>query len=195
MDGPTDAELMVRVSAGDHEAFALLVDRHKDALVNYLTHITGHRDRAEDCAQGAFVRLWELASRYREEGKFAPYLYRIATNLARNEASRTRVRNLLLLRFGDRPEREPAVLSPLAVVQQNELQREVVAALRSLPLSCRAAVVLREVHGWSYVEIAGSLGCSEGTVKSRISRGRDFLRRRLLPWWKGTEGCEPRRAY
>jgi RNA polymerase sigma-70 factor (ECF subfamily) len=75
------------------------------------------------------------------------------------------------------------------------LQREVAAALESLPMAYRAAVVLREVEGWSYQEIAASLGCSEGTVKSRIARGREALRKRLLPWWNGVPEREPRRAY
>jgi RNA polymerase sigma-70 factor (ECF subfamily) len=195
MDGPTDAELMARVSAGDHDAFAAIVDRYRDSLVNYLSHMTGSRDRAEEHAQAAFVRLYESAPRYREEGKLAPYLFRIATNLARGEAMRSRVRDVLLLRFWSGETSTTDRESPLAEVERLQLQRDVAAALESLPMAYRAAVVLREVEGWSYQEIAASLGCSEGTVKSRIARGREELRKRLLPWWKGVPEREPRRAY
>jgi RNA polymerase sigma-70 factor, ECF subfamily len=195
MAGPTDAELMARVSAADHEAFALIVERYKDSLVNYLSHMTGSRDRAEEHAQAAFVRLYEGASRYREEGKLAPYLFRIATNLARTEAVRSRLRELVLLRFWSRNERTAEEESPLGDLQRRELQREVAAALASLSMAYRAAVVLREVEGWSYQEIASALRCSEGTVKSRIARGREELRKRLRPWWNGVSQREPRRAF
>jgi RNA polymerase sigma-70 factor, ECF subfamily len=195
MDRPSDAELMARVSAGDHDAFAMIVDRYKDSLMNYLSHLTGNRDRAEEHAQAAFVRLYESAPRYREEGKLAPYLFRIATNLVRSETVRSRVRDVLLLRFWSGKESTSEEESPLAELQRRQLQREVAAALESLPMAYRAAVVLREVEGWSYQEIAASLGCSEGTVKSRIARGREALRKRLLPWWNGVPEREPRRAY
>lgn len=195
MTAPTDAELMARVCAGDHDAFAMIVERYKDSLVNYLSHMTGNRDRAEEHAQASFVRLYETAPRYREEGKLGPYLFRIATNLARTDAMRGRLRDLLLLRFWSLDDRTPDEESPLADLQRRDLQREVAAALASLPVAYRAAVVLREVEGWSYQEIAASLKCSEGTVKSRIARGREQLRRRLLPFWNGVSEREPRRAF
>ncbi len=195
MAGPTDAELMARVSAADHDAFAILVDRYKDSLVNYLLHMTGSRDRAEEHAQAAFVRLYESAPRYREEGKLAPYLFRIATNLARTEAVRNRLRELMLLRFWSRDGRTPDEESPFGDLERRELQREVAAALASLPVAYRAAVVLREIEEWSYQEIAAALACSEGTVKSRISRGREELRKRLRPFWNGVPEREPRRAF
>ena len=193
MAAPTDAELMARVCAADHDAFAVLVDRYKDSLVNYLSHLTGSRDRAEEHAQAAFVRLYESASRYREEGKLAPYLFRIATNLARTEAVRTRFRELALLQFWRPADRSEE--TPLGDLEQHELQQQVSAALASLPVAYRAAVVLREIEGWSYQEIAASLRCSEGTVKSRIARGRDELRKRLRPFWNGVPEREPRRAF
>jgi RNA polymerase sigma-70 factor, ECF subfamily len=195
MGGSTDAELMARVSAGDHDAFAAIVDRYKDSLVNYLSHMTGNRERAEEHAQAAFVRLYECVPRYREEGKLAPYLFRIATNLARTEAMRNRFRELLLLRFWSRNGHTGEGHSPFGDLERHELQQEVAAALAALPVAYRAAVVLREVEGWSYQEIAASLGCSEGTVKSRIARGREELRKRLLPWWNGVPEREPRRAF
>ena len=83
-----DADLMARLRAGDRDALGDLVERHKDALVNYLTRLTGRRERGEELAQEAFVRLLQAVPRYREEGKLLPYLYRIATNLARSEDRR-----------------------------------------------------------------------------------------------------------
>lgn len=194
MHETNDAELMTRTRSGDHDAFAMLVDRHKHPLVNYLTHMTGSRDKAEEFAQEAFVRLYESANRYNEQGKLAPYLFRIATNVARGEAARNRLRNALLLRFLTRDEAIDDE-SPHRRVLAGEVRDQVTAALESLPVAYRAAVVLREIEGWSYDDIAQALGCSEGTVKSRISRGRDELRKRLSHYWNGVQASEPRRAF
>ena len=191
----TDAELMLRTRAGEHDAFAEIVDRHKDGLVNYLTHLTGHRDRAEDFAQEAFVRLYESAARYDERGKLAPYLYRIATNLVRSDAVKNRVRQMLMLKFNHADEKTSDRVSPHGVLFEREVQEQVALALDALPVAYRAAVVLRDIEGWAYQEIAASLGCNEGTVKSRIARGRDELRRKLNRYWNGAPASEPRRAF
>jgi RNA polymerase sigma-70 factor (ECF subfamily) len=195
MHEQSDAELMLRTRSGEHDAFATLVDRHKDALVNYLTHLTGHRDRAEDFAQEAFVRLFESSARYDERGKLAPYLFRIATNLVRSEAVKQRVRQMLLLKFVQPEEKTTDRVSPHGVMFEREMQQQVSKALEAIPVTYRAAVVLRDIEGWSYQEIAASLGCTEGTVKSRIARGRDELRNRLTRYWNGVPAREPRRAF
>ena len=85
---PTDGELMSRVRSGDDSAFELLVDRHKNSLVNYLTKLTRCHDRAEELAQESFLRIFQTAGRYRERGYFSAYLFRIATNLLRSEQRR-----------------------------------------------------------------------------------------------------------
>lgn len=195
MHEPTDAELMIRTRSGDQDAFGLLVDRHKDSLVNYLTHLTGRREHAEEVAQESFVRLFQHAARYDERGKLAPYLFRIATNLVRSEAVRGKVRQLLLLQFGNRSESSPERETPHGVLFEREMREQVQRALADIPTTYRAAVVLRDIEGWSYQEIAASLGCTEGTVKSRIARGRDELRRKLSHYWMGASNSEPRRAY
>ncbi|MEO8503131.1 MAG: RNA polymerase sigma factor [Acidobacteriota bacterium] len=184
----SDSQLMARLKSGDQTALGSLVDRHKDCLVNYLARITGHRDRGEEMAQEAFLRLFQTASRYREEGRLLPYLYRIATNLARTEERRER-RFRLFSQVSIRapyPMSEPhSHASAPARLLQQEAQREVQRALSELPLQFRAAVVLHGVEGWTYQEIARSLGCSEGTVKSRVHRGHLRLRERLRSYWKG----------
>jgi RNA polymerase sigma-70 factor (ECF subfamily) len=180
-----DGELMAQVAAGDREALALLVDRHKDRLVNYLTRLTGHRDRAEELAQDTFLRLFQSSSRYREEGKFLPYLYRIATNLARSEDRRERRARW----FASLPHTEAADPVAETGLLREEGGRALRAALRGLPLAFRVPVVLFAVEGWSQKAIAELLGCREGTVKSRIHRGRERLRRALAPYYLGSEGA------
>jgi RNA polymerase sigma-70 factor (ECF subfamily) len=182
----SDSALMERLRAGDRAALTALVDRHKDCLVNYLARLTGQRDRGEELAQESFLRLFEAAPRYREEGRLLPYLYRIATNLVRSEERRLRRFRLFSLVNPHGPSGmaySPAA-APARLLQQ-EAQREVQRALAELPLHYRAPVVLHGVEGWTYQAIATLLGCREGTVKSRIHRGHQRLRERLRGYWKG----------
>jgi RNA polymerase sigma-70 factor, ECF subfamily len=182
LEEPSDAELMARVREGDRDAFTDLVDRHKDAVVSYLTRLTGDRDRADDLAQETFLRLFRAAADYTEQGYLRAYLYRIATNLVRSEERRAR-RLRLLMPFLPRGEHaEPA--APSGLLRQ-ELHREVAAAVAKLPLNYRVPLVLHEIEGWSYVDIAQEIGCREGTVKSRVHRGRQQLKAKLEPYWNG----------
>src|SRR4029453_388942 len=111
---------MAREGQGDAQALGLLVDRYKDAIVNYLTRLTGNRDRGEDVAQEAFLRLYQAAPRYREDGRRAPYLYRIATNLVRTEERRRRRFRLVsgLLAVSE-PRHHPAT-GPSRLLRQEE---------------------------------------------------------------------------
>jgi RNA polymerase sigma-70 factor (ECF subfamily) len=214
----TDDALMKRVREGDDDAFGEIVDRYKDSLVNYLTHLVRSRDRAEEIAQDAFVRLYRNAANYVDQesrraappeaadsdaavraprggatnaaarGRLGPYLFRIATNLTVTEIRRARRWGLLLPRL--QASTSTVTPSPDANLITGEIQRHVNAALERLPLKFRAPLVLFEIEEWSYEAIAAALDVRIGTVKSRISRARDLLRRQLAPWWKGGHNHE-----
>jgi RNA polymerase sigma-70 factor (ECF subfamily) len=187
-----DDELMSRVRGGDDEAFGAIVDRYKDSLVNYLTHLVRSRERAEEVAQDAFVRLYRNAEKYKEQEKLGPYLFRIATNLVVTEARRQKRWSLLLPRLhASARQNAPAADVP---VLTDEIQRQVNAALERLPVKYRAPLVLFEIEEWSYEEIARTLEVRSGTVKSRISRARDLMRRHLAPWWIGDNNHERNRT-
>lgn len=176
-----DGELMQRTAAGDRDAFTVLVDRHKDGLVSYLARLTGCRDHAEDLAQESFLRLYQRAARYDDRGHFKAFLYRIATNLVRSEARRER-RFRLLAPFlpaqeTQRPEAAHRVL-------REEAQRKLSEAVTRLPLDYRVPLVLHEIEGWPYHEIAEQLRCRVGTIKSRIHRARKRLKEQLAPYWQ-----------
>lgn len=178
----SDAELIAGAKAGEAEAFGEIVDRHKDALVGYLCRLLGNRERAEDIAQEAFLRLYQHSQRYQERGQLKAYLFRIATNLVRSEERRAfrwdRIRQFLLPPASGTPAQERHLL-------EVELRSELLQAIAALPLRYRAPLVLREIDGWRYRAISQALGCSEGTVKSRIHRARALLRQRLEPYWRG----------
>ena len=178
-----DAALMARVQVGDRQAFGHLVGRYESAVVNYLTRLTRDRSRAEELAQEAFLRLYERASRYQERGQLLPYLLRIASNLMRSEERRSRRWRTLSVLVGSTP--APPEPTQERRLLSGEATRVVEDALAALPLRYRAPLVLREIEGLSYREIAIALGCREGTVKSRINRARERLKTLLAPYWRG----------
>jgi RNA polymerase sigma-70 factor (ECF subfamily) len=178
-----DSEVMQAICAGDEEAFIQTVDRYKDSLVNYLTHMVRSRERAEDIAQEAFVRFYRTAARYRDIERIGPHLFRIATNFTISEMRRQRRWTLLMPRL--RAATEQYAPPADAGVLSSEVQQKVLAALETLPAKFRAPLVLYEIEEWSYDDIARSLDCRIGTVKSRISRARELMRLRLAGWWIG----------
>lgn len=198
----TEDTLMRRVAAGDRGAFGTLVERYKDPLVAYLARLAGpgsagrRGSHPEDLAQETFLRLYQAAPRYREEGQLKAFLYRIATNLLRTEQRREARRRVLLTAFplpgvgGDTgPHQTQEVLA-------TEAQRQVAAALALLPMRYRVPLVLAEVEGWNHRDIAALLECRPGTVKSRIHRAKARLKEQLAPYWRGalapeTEGSSP----
>ncbi len=146
MHAETDDQLMQRVRGGDDDAFGAIVDRYKDSLINYLTHLVRSRERAEEVAQDAFVRLYRKASQYKEQEKLGPYLFRIATNLVVTEIRQQRRWNLLLPRLhASSRQTSPAADTP---VLADEIQRLVTAALEKLPVLYRAPLVLFEMEEW-----------------------------------------------
>lgn len=194
---PTDGELLERSRQRDCEAFGQLVDRYKHSMVNYLARLTGCRDRAEDVAQETFVRFFQGLDRYRDQGHLTAYLFRIATNLVRSEERRKRRWQIILPRFS--PGREWASgKGPQDDALANEAERQVTRALAAIELIYRVPLVLREIEGCSYLEIADVLGVSEGTVKSRLHRGRHLLKEALAPYWNGARagrGARPERVH
>ena len=188
MQRESDDVLMQRCASGDDDAFTEIVDRYKDSLVNYLTHLVRSRERAEEFAQDAFVRLYRNASNCQKQERLGPYLFRIATNLVVTEIRREKRWGLLLPRLhASSRHNEPA---PDTNLLTTEIQREVAAALDRLPVKYRAPLVLFEIEEWSYEEIAKALDIRCGTVKSRISRARELMRRHLAPWWTGGNAHE-----
>lgn len=179
----TDAELVARARAGDAGAFAALVDRHQDALVAYLARLSGSAERAEELAQETFVRVHRTLGRYRERGRFAAWLYRVATNAQRSDQRRRRRWRAIAPVFAASSPESPCTAADQLL--ELELQRQLRRALARLPLRFRAPLVLHELEGLSVRDVAEVLGCAEGTVKSRLARARARLKRDLEPYWNG----------
>ena len=188
----SNAALMARVQAGDLDAFEPLVRRYERRLFGYFLNLVEDPATAADLAQETFVRVYRAAARYQESGKFESWLFRIAANLVRSRQRRPdqRMPHLSL-------EEAPAGARELAshgrearpdeAAWRAELRDALQKALPRLPFVFREAVLLRDVEGRSYREIAEMLGVEEGTVKSRAHRGRKHLKELLAPMFE--EGC------
>ena len=190
VDAPrSDHALLEATRTGDEAAFSELVGRYRNQITNYIYRMTGDYDGAVDLEQETIVRIFCAMDRYQTDYAFSTYIYRIATNLAISELRKRKRRRLVSLtgffqtrEEGSEPrEFDPADARPLqdAALVDAERRTAVARAITTLPEKYRAPLVLRDVEGKSYDEIAGILETSVGTVKSRISRARSFLRDKL----------------
>ncbi len=191
-----DHALLEGTLAGDEDAFAELVGRYRNQITSYIYRMTSDYDGAVDLAQETFLRVYRAAGRYQTTHAFSTYIYRIATNLAISELRKRKRRRLVsltgLLASDDGQEARdfnPPDDRPLRDVSLVEFERRMTVqrAIGTLPEKYRAPLVLRDVEGKSYDEIAAILRTSEGTVKSRINRARNFLRDKMRSYVQGVE--------
>jgi RNA polymerase sigma-70 factor (ECF subfamily) len=181
---PTDAELVARCQAGDLAAFEPLVERYRDRVWRLVHHVLRDREEAWDCAQEAFVRAYQSLGKFRGQSAFYTWLFRIAMNLA---TDRLRARGAQARAFGRErvPEEEwsnrapdPA-LPPDEAAASAERRARIARALESLPPKARTIIMLSDVEGLSYREIADVLDVPIGTVMSRLHHARKRLRAAL----------------
>jgi RNA polymerase sigma-70 factor (ECF subfamily) len=184
----SDHDLLEATKNGDEASFAELVGRYQNQITNYIYRLLNDYEEAIDLAQETFVRVYFAAGRYHTNFAFSTYLYRIATNLAISEMRRRKRRKLMSLtglfqneesdadKEFDIPDDEAL---PDASLLDKERGEVISRAIASLPEKYRLPLVLREVEEKSYDEVAEILDLSQGTLKSRLSRGRGLLREKL----------------
>jgi RNA polymerase sigma-70 factor (ECF subfamily) len=177
-----DAELMGRWQAGDATAFEALVRRWEQPMGRFLGRLTGRADRAADLCQEVFLRLYQAGPRYRENGSFRTWLYRIALNVARDAARRRRPVQPLA-----GPEPPDRAAGAESVCQQRELARVVADAVAELPEPLRVVIALRHDEGLSFEEIARLTATPASTLKSRFAAALARLRGRLQQLGYGPE--------
>ena len=193
-----DAALMLRVKRGDKQAFAELVDKYKQPVVNFICRMLRDGTEAEDLAQNVFLQVYKSAHRYRVSAKFSTWLFTIARNLCLNEIRR-RSRHPAESLDAPHPEHDDQPLHqfedketslPPDALLHSELEQKIEQALATLPENQRTAILLCRQEDLSYEEIADVLGCSLSATKSLIHRGRETLKQMLKPYlrtgaWKG----------
>lgn len=166
---PDAIALVRRAQSGDRDAYAALFDRFHQPVVGYLYHLVGERQAAEDVAQDAFIRAYERIGLLGPPWNFKGWIYRIAGNLAMNHLKRER-----RLVESDEPElmaEPPTTRRPSERrVVRGELQQSVRRALEGIPAPLRQALVLREVNGLSYEEMADALSVSYDNARQLVHR-------------------------
>jgi len=192
-DNELDRALVERVQQGDKRAFDLLVRKYQHKVVALVSRYLRNRAECEDVAQEAFIRAWRAIGSFRGDSAFYTWLYTIAVNTAKNH----------LVALSRRPpaddvdaddatfmaggERMQDVATPEHELMRQEIEQSVFSTVEALPDDLRKAITLREVDGLSYDEIAETMGCPIGTVRSRIFRAREAIEQKLRPLLTGRE--------
>ncbi len=184
-DESADTLLVRRVQKGDKGAFDLLVLKYQHKIVNLVMRYVRDPDQALDITQEAFLKAYRALPRFRGESAFYTWLYRIAVNTAKNHLAAQRRRPLDVELDMQDPEqfdlhaKLKETDTPEGVTLSRELHQTVERAIDALPDDLRTAIVLRELDGMSYEEIAQTMDCPVGTVRSRIFRARDAIGKKI----------------
>ncbi|MGD9587490.1 MAG: RNA polymerase sigma factor [Pyrinomonadaceae bacterium] len=186
-DQLSDHALIEATKNGDEDAYSQIVTRYKNPITNYLYRFLNDYEEAVDLAQETFVRVYFAIDRYHTDYAFSTYIYRIATNLAISEIRKRKRRSVLSLTGlfqaddDDQTEFQPPDdrSRPDEDLFEDERSRMIAKAIAALPPKYRVPIILRDVEGRTYDEIAEILELGLGTTKSRISRGRGLLKEKL----------------
>ena len=191
----SDLSLVQRVQRGDKGAFDVLVLKYQHKVVKLVMRYVRNAAEAEDIAQDAFIKAYRALPQFRGDSAFYTWLYRIAINTAKN-AVVARDRNPVNFDLDMTDNEESYEMqgrlkdseTPEALVLTDEIRTTVNAAIANLPEDLRTAIVLRELEGLSYEEIAATMDCPVGTVRSRIFRAREAIDGRLREVFEGGLG-------
>lgn len=173
-----EAYLLRRAQKGDAEAFETLLAPHEKKIYGLCLRMLGSREDALDCAQDAMLRIWRSLKSYRKEASFTTWIYRIATNacldLIRKRKVRPSVSLEMMTELGYSPVGDAD--NPQEYAEARARKQALEVGLSQLTPDHRAALILRDIQGLPYEEVASVLQVSLGTAKSRISRAREKLR-------------------
>lgn len=182
----TEQELVERAKKGDETAFEVLVTDNEKRIYNLCRRLTGNPEDAAELTQEAFLNAWRGLSRFQGESSFSTWLYRLASNACIDFLRKVKRRQNLSMTVSLDDEEEARQVelpderyAPERELERTEVRQAVAAGLERLTPEHRQVLVMREINGLSYAEIGAVLGLEEGTVKSRIARARNALRKVL----------------
>ncbi len=187
-DRDTDQILVERVQRGDKQAFGLLVSKYQRRLMRLISRLVRDPAEVEDVAQEAFIKAYRALPGFRGESAFYTWLYRIGINAAKNYLAAKGRRAPTTSEFDseeaenfDDGDQLRDINTPDRMLMSKQIGATVNAAMDALPEDLREAIVLREIDGMSYEEIAKIMDCPIGTVRSRIFRAREAISEKLKP--------------
>ncbi|WP_130850372.1 RNA polymerase sigma factor [Intestinimonas timonensis] len=182
----TEQELVERAKKGEEAAFEVLVTDNEKRIYNLCRRLTGNPEDAAELTQEAFLNAWRGLSRFQGESSFSTWLYRLASNACIDFLRKEKRRQNLSMTVSLDDEEEARQVelpderyAPERELERTEVRQAVAAGLERLTPEHRQVLVMREINGLSYAEIGAVLGLEEGTVKSRIARARNALRKVL----------------
>ena len=183
----TDNELIERVKNGEKSAYDLLVLKYQQRIVNLVSRFVRNHSDALDVTQEAFIKAYRALPNFRGDSAFYTWLYRIAVNTAKNhlavQSRRPRTSDYDVSDIeqieGNTALKDQA--TPESLLLKDELQALILKAIDDLPEDLKTAIMLREIEGLSYEEIACVMGCPIGTVRSRIFRARESIDQKMGP--------------
>jgi len=171
-----DFSLIKRFIDGDGSVFQLLVKRHKEKVRNIIYLTISNSNSVDDIAQEVFITVYKNLKHFRFESQFTTWLYRITVNKCKDHLRKINVRKIFV------PIKEAAGESGSGIkVENKDVSNIVMNAISELPAKLRVPLLLKDIEGFSYLEISETLQCEMGTVKSRIFRAREGLRNILKP--------------
>lgn len=182
-----DQQLVERVQQGDKRAFDLLVQKYQHKIVNLIGRYVRDQDEVMDVAQETFIKAYRALANFRGDSAFYTWLYRIATNTAKNYLVTQKRRPPATDIDASDAEQYAGASdlhesdSPDHMVMKQQLESTIHEAIEALPEELRSAITLRELEGLSYEEIAEAMSCPIGTVRSRIFRAREAIDKKLRP--------------
>lgn len=171
-----DFSLVKRFIDGDESTFRLLVQRHKEKVRNIIYMTLGDSDAVDDIAQDVFITIFKNLKKFRFESQFTTWLYRITVNKSKDHLRKKNVRKIFV------PIKEASrELKNDLVTEKSDISKIVMDAISQLPQKLKMPLLLKDIEGFSYQEIAETMECEIGTVKSRIFRAREGLKKILQP--------------
>jgi RNA polymerase sigma-70 factor (ECF subfamily) len=174
-----DFSIIKKFIDGDQSAFQILVKRHKEKVRNIVYLTMSNSSLVDDIAQEVFITVYKKLKNFRFESQFTTWLYRITVNKCKDHLRKKNVRRIFMpLQDGEE------VSHSVTSVEDNDVSKVVMDAVSKLPAKLRIPLLLKDIEGFSYQEIADSLECEMGTVKSRIFRARERLKTILQPMEK-----------
>ena len=191
-----DQELVERVQSGEKSAFDILVRKYEHKLANVISRYIHDPSEVLDVAQDAFIKAYRALPNFRGDSAFYTWLYRIAINTAKNHlvaASRRPPKDDVDAQEAEQFDAGSGLkeyATPERLALRSELAETIQEAIEALPEELRVAIVLRELEGLSYEEIASAMECPIGTVRSRIFRARDAIDKQIQPLLDETDAGE-----
>jgi RNA polymerase sigma-70 factor (ECF subfamily) len=186
-----DRELVQQVQRGDRRAFDALMVRYQNKMVKLVGRYLSDRTEVLDVVQESFIKAYRSLPNFRGESSFYSWLYRIAVNTVKDYIQSKQTQVILseielthFLEHNIQAENSKDVTSPERLLMRDEMEAALYAAVEELPDELRTTIVLRELAGLSYEEIASAIKCPIGTVRSRLSRARVAIVSKILPFMR-----------